>query len=249
MLPLRRTAGWRCSSLTLLVASFAIYASLSIAPGDPLSVLTGGRTLPPEAMTVLRARYHLNEPLPPQYWHWLRAAVHGDLGELDRAARERQHADQPAHRGHARALVLRVGADPAVGDRLGRRSPGCAAARSTPTVITGRPCSPAMPSFVAAIVLISVFAVKLGWFPALGAGTGVLDRFWHLTLPAIALALSALALVARVTTGQRARGDGARARADRDQPRPALAPRRAPPRAAQRGHPDHDGQPGSRSRR
>jgi peptide/nickel transport system permease protein len=55
--------------LALLVASFAIYASLSIAPGDPLAVLTGGRTLPPEATAVLRARYHLDESLPVQYWH------------------------------------------------------------------------------------------------------------------------------------------------------------------------------------
>src|SRR3954453_10446176 len=61
--------------LTLLVASFAIYASLSIAPGDPLSVLTGGRTLPPEALGVLRARYHLDEGLLPQYWHWLTNAL------------------------------------------------------------------------------------------------------------------------------------------------------------------------------
>jgi peptide/nickel transport system permease protein len=55
--------------LALLVASFVIYASLSIAPGDPLAVLTGGRTLPPEATAVLRARYHLDESLPVQYWH------------------------------------------------------------------------------------------------------------------------------------------------------------------------------------
>ena len=66
--------------LTLLVASFAIYGSLSIAPGNPLSVLTGGRTLPPEAMATLRVRYHLDEPLPAQYWHWLTSALHGDLG-------------------------------------------------------------------------------------------------------------------------------------------------------------------------
>src|SRR3954454_19637334 len=67
--------------ITLLVASFAIYASLSIAPGDPLSVLTGGRTLPPEALSVLRARYHLDEGLLAQYWHWLTNAVRGDLGD------------------------------------------------------------------------------------------------------------------------------------------------------------------------
>jgi peptide/nickel transport system permease protein len=67
------------------------------------------------------------------------------------------------------------------------------------TVILSTTVFAAVPSFVAAIVLISLFAVKLGWFPALDAGTGFGDRLWHLTLPAIALALSALALVARVT--------------------------------------------------
>jgi peptide/nickel transport system permease protein len=57
----------------------------------------------------------------------------------------------------------------------------------------------AVPSFVAAIVLISVFAVHLGWFPALGPGQGFADQIWHLTLPAIALAASSLAIVARIT--------------------------------------------------
>jgi peptide/nickel transport system permease protein len=57
----------------------------------------------------------------------------------------------------------------------------------------------AVPSFVAAIVLLSVFSVNLGWFPALGAGDGGMDTVKHLTLPAIALALSAMAIVVRVT--------------------------------------------------
>jgi peptide/nickel transport system permease protein len=57
----------------------------------------------------------------------------------------------------------------------------------------------AVPSFVAAIVLLSVFAVNLGWFPALGAGHGFFGQIRHLTLPAVALAFSAVALVARVT--------------------------------------------------
>ena len=57
----------------------------------------------------------------------------------------------------------------------------------------------AIPSFVAAVVLISVFAVGLGWFPVFGAGTGFLDRIWHLTLPAIALAISNVAYLARIS--------------------------------------------------
>ena len=59
--------------------------------------------------------------------------------------------------------------------------------------------SAAIPAFVAAIVLIMLFAVKLGWFPALGNGTGFVSNVRHFTLPAIALATASLAIVARVT--------------------------------------------------
>ena len=62
--------------------------------------------------------------------------------------------------------------------------------------------SAAVPSFVAAIVLILLFSVKLGWFPALGNGTSFWSNVQHFTLPAVALAISSLAIVARVT-GQR----------------------------------------------
>jgi len=184
--------------LTLLVASFAIYASLSIAPGNPLSVLTGGRTLPPEAVATLKARYHLDEPLPAQYWHWLTSALHGDLGDSI-ALRESVNTLIGQRAGVTLELVLYaailivlfgIGSGILAGLRRGAIDM---------SVIATTTMFAAIPSFVAAIVLITVFAVKLGWFPALGAGTGVLDRLWHLTLPAIALALSALAIVARVT--------------------------------------------------
>jgi peptide/nickel transport system permease protein len=184
--------------LTLLVASFAIYGSLSIAPGNPLSVLTGGRTLPPEAMATLRARYHLDEPLPAQYWHWLTAALHGDLG-TSIALRESVNTLIGERAGvtlelvaYASVLILVLGIGSGVAAGLRRGAIDM-------SVVAGTTVFAAIPSFVAAVVLISVFAVKLGWFPALGAGSGLLNRLWHLTLPALALALSALAIVARVT--------------------------------------------------
>ena len=40
---------------TLLVASFAIYGALDLAPGSPIAALTGGRTLPPEVMAQIDA--------------------------------------------------------------------------------------------------------------------------------------------------------------------------------------------------
>ena len=184
--------------LTLLVASFAIYGSLSIAPGNPLSVLTGGRTLPPEAMATLRARYHLDEPLPAQYWHWLTSALHGDLG-TSIALRESVNRLIGERAGvtfelvlYASVLIVLLGIGSGIVAGLRRGAIDM-------SVIAGTTVFAAIPSFVAAVVLSSVFAVKLGWFPALGAGSGMLNRLWHLTLPAIALALSALAIVARVT--------------------------------------------------
>ena len=185
-------------ALTLLVASFAIYASLSIAPGDPLSVLTGGRTLPPDALAVLRARYHLNEGLLPQYWHWLSNAVQGDLGDsialrepVSTLIKERAGVTfELVLYSSLLILLLGIGAGIAAGLRRGIVDT---------SVIAGTTIFAALPSFVAAIALISLFAVNLGWFPALGAGGGIGDRVWHLTLPAIALAVSSLAIVARVT--------------------------------------------------
>ena len=66
---------------TLLVASFAIYGALYLAPGSPIAALTGGRSVPPEVLAQLEERYHLNEPFLTRYWLWLTSALHGDLGE------------------------------------------------------------------------------------------------------------------------------------------------------------------------
>lgn len=183
---------------TLLVASFAIYASVFLAPGDPLSTLAGGRTLPPHAEAILRARYHLDEPLLAQYWHWLSATLGGDLGESiplhqSVSAIIGQRAPVTLELvGYASLLILLFG----IGGGL---LAGLRRGWVDMSVVAGTTALVAIPSFLAAVALISVFAVHLGWFPALGAGNGPLDRLWHLTLPAFALALSALGIVARVT--------------------------------------------------
>jgi peptide/nickel transport system permease protein len=57
-----------------------------------------------------------------------------------------------------------------------------------------------IPAFVSSFVLVNVFALQLGWFPAIGIGDGnPLDTLWHLVLPSLALALGASAFVARTT--------------------------------------------------
>lgn len=183
---------------TLLVASFAIYGALYLAPGSPIAALTGGRTLPPEVMAQLEERYHLNEPFLTRYWIWLTSALHGDLGESI-PLHEKVSTLIGERIGVTISLVLLTSAIiVVVGVGL-----GILGALGRGTVDTGvlfvSTVSAALPAFAAAVLLQFVFGVILGWFPVLGTGSGFLDGLRHLTLPALALAATSVALVTRVT--------------------------------------------------
>ena len=183
---------------TLLVSSFVIFSSLYLAPGNPIAVLSGGRSLPPESVKVLEDRYHLNDPFLTQYWIWLTNALHGDLG-ISILLRTNV-SDLIAQRaGTTLALVLYTSIlIILIGVGLGLLGGLRRGSVDTATVVTSA-ISAALPSFVAATVLTLLFSVGLGWFPSLGAGSGFLDTIYHLTLPAVALAISQFAIVARVT--------------------------------------------------
>ena len=55
------------------------------------------------------------------------------------------------------------------------------------------------PAFVTGILLLYVFGVLLHWFPIFGAGRRLPRPAWHMTLPAVALALSVMAIVVKIT--------------------------------------------------
>ena len=183
---------------TLLVSSFVIFSALYVAPGNPIAVLSGGRTLPPESIAVLEERFHLNDPFFSRYGSWLGGVLHGDFGY---SISHRQDVSNliAARIGTTAALVLYASIlILALGIGLGVLA-GLKPGLADTSVLVATAVSAAIPSFVAAIVLILVFAVRLGWFPALGGGHGVLGTIRSLTLPAFALAISSLAIVARVT--------------------------------------------------
>jgi peptide/nickel transport system permease protein len=184
--------------VSLLVASFVIFAAIYLAPGNPIAALSGGRSIPPESLKVLEARYHLDQPFLVQYWYWLTNALHGNLG-ISITLRENV-SDLIASRISTTAglvlyssiLIIAIGVGLGIASGL---RPGLL--DTSTLVITA--ISASLPAFVAAIVLILVFAVQLQWFPSLGNGVGFFDQVKHLTLPAVALAISSLAIVARVT--------------------------------------------------
>jgi peptide/nickel transport system permease protein len=183
---------------TLVVSSFVIFSALYLAPGNPIAVLSGGRTLPAASIKVLEARYHLNDPFITQYWLWLKGVAHGDFG-ISIALRENVSTLIASRIGTTAALVLYASLlILVIGIGLGLAA-GLRRGFLDTSVLAVTAVSAAIPSFVAAIVLILLFSVKLTLFPSLGDGQGLFGTIYHLTLPAIALAISSLAIVARVT--------------------------------------------------
>jgi peptide/nickel transport system permease protein len=184
--------------LTLLVSSFVVFSAVYLAPGSPIGFLTGGRSLSPETIASIEAQYHLNDPFLTRYWDWLTGVVHGDFGK---SIIFRQDVG-PLISARVETTLLLVLMSAALIIVFGVSLGAIAALRGGRTdtaILLGGSVGIAVPSFVAAIVLISVFAVNLGWFPVFGAGSGFGDRLYHLVLPSIALALSSTAFVARVT--------------------------------------------------
>ncbi|WP_413563204.1 ABC transporter permease [Catenulispora pinistramenti] len=186
-------------AVTLLAASFLIFSAVYLAPGRPETFLLGGRSATPEALASIRAHYHLNDPFPVQYWRWLTQMAHGDFGTSIQYRAPVLHlltARLPGTLmliGMAAVLVavLGIGAG-----RLSARRPGGLVDQAV-LVVTS--VAVGTPSFVAAIVLIWVFSVRLGWFPSIGSGSGFFDMAYHLTLPALALSLYWVGTLARVT--------------------------------------------------
>ncbi|MFG2882737.1 ABC transporter permease [Streptomyces sp. NPDC048297] len=183
---------------TLLCASFVVFGAMYLAPGSPASFLLSGRSASPQALAAINEQYHLNDPFFVRYLRWLGDVAHGDFGrsityrtDVSRLLADRLPTTLLLV---AMALVVVV----VVGLVLGRLAAVRGGATDSAVLVTTT-LAVGTPSFVAAVMLQGLFAVRLGWFPSGGAGDGLLDEVWHLTLPAIALALYLIGLLARVT--------------------------------------------------
>lgn len=181
----------------LVVVSFAVFSLLSIAPGDPVEVLLGTTPRTAETVQALTEKYHLDKPFLEQYWIWLSHAVHLDFG--DSIQTQMPVTDELARRFatslflglYAFAIVMVLGIGFGIVAALRRRT-GVDRAIVGASVV-----GLSTPSFVGGLALIYLFGVVLEWFPVYGAGSGFLDQLWHMTLPAVALALTSAAAVVK----------------------------------------------------
>lgn len=186
--------------LVLFVISFGIFVLQYAAPGSVEQVLIG-TTRPgnPVVIAGIRERYHLDEPFITQYGLWLQGALHLDFGESTRTSEPvltmlGDRVGLTALLGsYAFVLVLSIGVPLGMLAGIKKRTPLDRAA------VTLSVFGVSAPAFVTGVFLLYLFAVVFDWFPAFGQGDGFVDQLWHLTLPAIALALTGIAPIVKFT--------------------------------------------------
>ena len=187
-------------SLITVIGATAVVFSMSRAVADPLLLYAkpGGYGVLPEQKAALEKKLGLDKPEPVQFFLWLGQVVRGDLGKtiLDEKPVGRILMDRvPASfQLGLYAFILST----TIGIPLGILS---AVKRGSIWDYMGRGLAlfgQAIPQFWLAIVMIIIFAVNLGWFPAATRGDGWFD-FSHAALPVTALAVGGLAGYMRIT--------------------------------------------------
>jgi peptide/nickel transport system permease protein len=183
----------------LLILSFGVFSLLYAAPGKTELLLLGPKPQTPAAVQAVRQEYHLDKPFLTQYGIWLKNAVQLDFGRSIRTdqpvvstIRSRAHIDLFLGF-YAFAIAMGLGVPLGILAAVKRRG-------VVDRVVVGLAVmGVSAPPFASGLVLLYVFAVALGWFPAFGAGSGFFGQLWHLALPALALALTTMALVLKFT--------------------------------------------------
>jgi peptide/nickel transport system permease protein len=188
---------------TLFFVSVLIFSLQKLLPGDAALALAGEEH-DPSAVAAIRAKYHLDRPAPVQYAIWMGKVLRGDLGE---SLRNRIPVTELL------AAKLPVTVELAIGSMLIALAIGIpagvisAARRGTAIDATANLIALSglsVPHFWLGIMLILLFAVRLGWLPASGYVAPWEDLGRNLTtilLPSIVLGTGVGGVMMRHTRG------------------------------------------------
>ncbi|MEE1674861.1 oligopeptide ABC transporter permease OppB [Agarivorans aestuarii] len=181
---------------TLLVLITITFFMMRFAPGSPFS---GERSLPPEVLANIEAKYGLDKPVLEQYFSYLGNLAQGDLGPSFK------YKDYTVNELVAQALPVsaKIGSIAFIFTVLMGVSVGTLAALKQNTwmdfsIMSTAMAGVVMPSFVLAPTLVYIFAIKLQWLPAGGWNGG---QWQYIILPMLGMSLLYVASFARIMRG------------------------------------------------
>lgn len=187
--------------LTLLAVSLLIFVVMDVLPGDPAAVMLG-TSAQPDTLAALRHAMGLDQPVMLRYGRWLGGMVTGDFGlsttygvPAADLLWQRVAVTVPLA---VMAILLSVAIAVPLGvmaaARRGRAVDYLAAVFAQFSI--------AVPAFWVGLLLIILFATRLGWMPSGGFpgwSAGIMPALGALVLPSIALALPQAGVLTRVT--------------------------------------------------
>jgi peptide/nickel transport system permease protein len=187
------------SALLLVAVSFLVFSLLYLAPGNPIAILLGTRPRTPQLVAYLTREYNLDKPFLVQYWLWAKGAIHFRFGNsIQTTVPVTQEIEARLPTSvflgvYAFVLATVMGVGLGIVAAVKRRTMVDRTVGAV-TIVTL-----STPGFATGIFLLYVFAVVLQWFPTFGKGAGFVDELWHLSLPAIALALATIGVLVKYT--------------------------------------------------
>lgn len=181
----------------LLGISVILFAIVHFAPGGPLDIYADNPSVSKEALEQIAARYGLDQPVPVQYFLWLKAMLVGDWGFSIRTGKPvlgeiASRLGPTLELGGLSLLISLLIAVP-----LGVISASRRGSKLDATVTLISFAGISTPVFWLALLLQLLFSVQLGWLPSAGyqsIGNGSFaDRLAHLVMPAAVLSLATIA--------------------------------------------------------
>ncbi|HXQ61923.1 MAG TPA: ABC transporter permease [Acidimicrobiales bacterium] len=197
-----RYIGARVVQLIVIIFFISVVAFLLVhlLPGDPtVSILGPNDTV--QARAELLRQLGLNKPLPVQYWTWISNVFHGNLGISFLTHQTVSNAIGVAFPIDLELIIVSQLMAFLVSVPL------ALAAALRPNAILDRVATTstygmlAIPTFVVAVVLVLVVAVKIHLFPATGynpIAQGIGPNLRSVLLPSISLALGSVAIYYRL---------------------------------------------------
>jgi peptide/nickel transport system permease protein len=205
----------------LIGVSILIFFWIRALPGNPATALLGERSTP-ALVKEYKQRYGLDQPVPVQYWDYVKNTLRGDLGtsiSSRRAVTSEIKQRFPATIELAvAAMIFAVGIGLPLGFFAAKRHGGV----FDHLTLVGSLLGISVPIFFLAIILKYLFAIHWHWLPSVGRESvlsnakhptnfyildALIERDWHaladtikhLILPAIALGSIPLAVITRIT--------------------------------------------------